>query len=82
MQDIKKEMVQNYTEKYSKICNVNNLVDFSLYEKYGVKRGLRDINGKGVVTGITNISLQSQVKRSMAKVYHKGSCFTGATILI
>ena len=57
MQNIKKEMVQNYTEKYSKICNDNNLVDFSLYEKYGVKRGLRDINGKGVVTGITNISL-------------------------
>jgi len=57
MQDIKREMIKNYTEKYSKICNENNLVDFSLYEKYGVKRGLRDINGRGVVTGITNISL-------------------------
>jgi len=57
MKDIKKEMIKNYTEKYSKICNENNLVDISLYEKYGVKRGLRDINGKGVITGITNISL-------------------------
>jgi len=58
MQDmIKKEMIKSYTEKYSQICHDNNLVDFSLYEKYGVKRGLRDLNGMGVVTGITNISL-------------------------
>ncbi len=57
MHDIKKQMIKNYTEKYSKICNQNNLVDIRLYEKYGVKRGLRDINGKGVITGITNISL-------------------------
>jgi citrate synthase len=55
MNDI--EMIKNYTQKYSQICSENNKVDFSLYEKYGVKRGLRDINGMGVVTGITNISL-------------------------
>ena len=28
----------------------------NLFAEYGVKRGLRDINGKGVLTGITNIS--------------------------
>ena len=28
----------------------------SLYAKYDVKRGLRDINGKGVLTGLTEIS--------------------------
>ena len=27
-----------------------------LYTEYGVKRGLRDLNGKGVLVGITNIS--------------------------
>ena len=27
-----------------------------MFTEYGVKRGLRDLNGKGVVTGITNIS--------------------------
>ena len=27
-----------------------------LYTEYGVKRGLRDVNGKGVLVGITNIS--------------------------
>ena len=26
------------------------------YDKYDVKRGLRDINGKGVLTGLTEIS--------------------------
>lgn len=31
-------------------------VNPELYTEYGVKRGLRDINGKGVLVGITNIS--------------------------
>ena len=31
-------------------------IDTSLYEKYDVKRGLRDRNGKGVLTGLTEIS--------------------------
>ncbi len=37
-------------------CTENNLIDPKMYEKYDVKRGLRDINGKGVVTGLTKIS--------------------------
>lgn len=32
-----------------------NQVDRSLYEKYDVKRGLRDLNGKGVLAGLTRI---------------------------
>ena len=31
-------------------------IDPELYTKYDVKRGLRDINGNGVVAGLTNIS--------------------------
>ena len=31
-------------------------MDVSLYAKYDVKRGLRDINGKGVLAGLTQIS--------------------------
>lgn len=31
-------------------------IDSELYTKYEVKRGLRDINGKGVLAGLTNIS--------------------------
>lgn len=34
----------------------NHRIDKSLYEKYDVKRGLRDSNGKGVLTGLTEVS--------------------------
>ncbi len=40
----------------SKICCKNSLIDPSNYDKYDVKRGLRDSNGKGVLTGLTEIS--------------------------
>lgn len=38
------------------ICKRNKKIDPELYTKYDVKRGLRDINGKGVLTGLTEIS--------------------------
>lgn len=53
---LKKEDVRVFTEKYSKVCKKNDSVEKELFTEYGVKRGLRDLNGKGVVTGITNIS--------------------------
>ena len=31
-------------------------IDPALYDKYSVKRGLRDIGGNGVLTGLTEIS--------------------------
>ena len=37
-------------------CEENNTIDKELYTKYEVKRGLRDLNGKGVLAGLTNIS--------------------------
>ncbi len=37
-------------------CGQNNVIDPALYGEYDVKRGLRDINGKGVLTGLTRIS--------------------------
>ncbi len=33
-----------------------NLIDPALYTEYEVKRGLRDLNGRGVLAGLTNIS--------------------------
>lgn len=47
------------TEKVSELsdmCKKNTYIDPSLYGKYDVKRGLRDINGHGVLTGLTDIS--------------------------
>ena len=40
----------------AELCNENNAIDKELYTKYEVKRGLRDLNGKGVLAGLTNIS--------------------------
>lgn len=43
-------------EALTKICEDHSKMDVSLYAKYDVKRGLRDINGKGVLAGLTQIS--------------------------
>ena len=40
----------------------NSRIDPELYTKYNVKRGLRDIDGKGVLTGLTDISTIKQNK--------------------
>lgn len=40
----------------------NSIIDTELYSKYNVKRGLRDIDGKGVLTGLTDISAIIQNK--------------------
>lgn len=51
-----KNTVKEYAEKKQEICRRNDTISDELYTKYDVKRGLRDINGKGVVTGLTTIS--------------------------
>lgn len=37
------------------LCKQNTTINPELYAKYDVKRGLRDISGKGVLTGLTEI---------------------------
>ena len=46
----------------------NSAIDTDLYTKYNVKRGLRDIDGKGVLTGLTNISTILQNKEVDGKL--------------
>lgn len=43
-------------ERLTDICKEHSSIDLSLYGKYDVKRGLRDINGKGVLAGLTQVS--------------------------
>ncbi len=38
------------------LCHLNSRIDSQLYVEHDVKRGLRDINGNGVVAGLTRIS--------------------------
>jgi citrate synthase len=40
----------------AELCVENGGIDSQLYGKYDVKRGLRDLNGKGVLAGLTEIS--------------------------
>ncbi len=47
---------QTKIEELADLCRGNYQIDPELYSKYDVKRGLRDINGKGVCAGLTNIS--------------------------
>ena len=56
------EIHNNYSEitqqirEEAALCLQNGKIDPELYGKYQVNRGLRDINGKGVLTGLTEIS--------------------------
>ena len=42
-------------ERYAQRCS-ENVIDRELYERFQVNRGLRDMNGNGVLTGLTEIS--------------------------
>ena len=41
---------------YSELCTGNCRIEPQLYIEHKVNRGLRDLNGKGVLTGLTEIS--------------------------
>lgn len=48
--------ITDYTDEQVKLCVKNDQIDKNLYQEYSVKRGLRDEQGQGVLTGLTNIS--------------------------
>lgn len=52
-------LIVKYSHKISQLAKVtahNNNIGADMYDKYDVKRGLRDKNGKGVLCGLTEIS--------------------------
>lgn len=51
-----KENVLDFTSRYGNICRQADYIPQELFDEYGVQRGLRDKNGNGVLTGLTNIS--------------------------
>lgn len=55
--EITPEIVELAKRSYS-----SSVIPSDLYAKYDVKRGLRDVNGKGVLVGLTNISEISSTK--------------------
>lgn len=50
------ENINDYSKKQADMCIDNDSIPKALYTDYGVKKGLRDDNGQGVLTGLTNIS--------------------------
>lgn len=52
----RKKLLDSYSMSKQEICIKNDTISDNLFKDYGVNRGLRDLNGKGVLTGLTNIS--------------------------
>ena len=60
----------------SEICMKNSVINPELYGKYDVKRGLRDISGRGVLTGLTDISeIQSYIMEEEDMIPCDGQLF-------
>ena len=55
-------------QSLAQICEANGNIDKELYTKYDVKRGLRDLSGAGVLTGLTDICEIRQNKIVNGKV--------------
>ena len=60
-------------------CKNSSTIQADLYGKYDVKRGLRDISGKGVLAGLTDISevrsytvVDSEVVPCEGKLFYRG----------
>lgn len=47
--------IKNKIKSLSEVAEKSTIIDSSFYEKHDVKRGLRDVNGSGVVAGLTEI---------------------------
>ena len=56
MGKIETAAMDEYARRYSALCYENDTIDDALFDQNHVFRGLRDKQGHGVVTGITNIS--------------------------
>ncbi len=63
----------------SDLCTSHSVIDPSLYSKYQVKRGLRDVSGAGVLTGLTDIAdvrshaiIESEYVPIEGQLYYRG----------
>ena len=50
------KLLREYAAQLGVRCTEKDSIQPSLYEEYGVNLGLRDKQGNGVLTGLTNIS--------------------------
>lgn len=64
-------------ENLTKLCVDNSTINSELYTKYAVNRGLRDLKGNGVLTGLTEISeiISSKAADNGEKVSCEGELY-------
>ena len=68
--------MQDFLTRQTKVCHDNCEIEKDLYKELGVKRGLRDVDGVGVLAGLTNIScIQSSEMINGEKVPCEGKLF-------
>ncbi len=69
----KKDLLANYAASKQNMCITNDTISDRLFQEYGVNRGLRDVNGKGVLTGLTRISKIVSFKDENGKLINRHS---------
>lgn len=56
MKNNREKEIYRYVKEKKNMCISNDRVSKDLFQEYGVNLGLRDDKGRGVLTGLTNIS--------------------------
>ncbi len=76
------ERMAEYAHSQVDLLTKNGRMDPELYQTYGVKRGLRDRAGKGVLAGLTSISeIQSSIQKDGESIPCDGIlCYRGYNI--
>lgn len=79
MQNFSAAAAAKHIHKLSALCADNNRIDPELYDVYQVKRGLREPNGKGVLTGLTELStiygskdINGEITPVEGELYYRG----------
>ena len=73
------EPMYHYMQKQAGLIRNQDLIKNELYTKYNVKRGLRDLNGDGVMAGLTHVStikskeeVDGVMKACPGELYYRG----------
>lgn len=73
------EPMYHYMQKQAELIRNQDLIKNELYTKYNVKRGLRDLNGDGVMAGLTHVStikskeeVDGVMKACPGELYYRG----------
>ena len=71
--------IYTYMKKQSEVIRKQDLIQNDLFTKYNVKRGLRDLNGNGVLAGLTNVSMiqskeniDGEIRPCHGKLFYRG----------